>query len=119
MNEHLRQSGRTSRMLSNAVALAVQGWIVYVLAHETKYAEQLRVRLKADLPSASPACKSIKFQTVPDDFDWAIMRPHSARHDDHCVWLVDHATIEQCILKLHQQIMQKQLLATQLYALTI
>lgn len=110
MNEHLRQTGRTTRMLATATSLCTRGRAVYI------YTDSVGVRrLQAEL--RDPAWRSIKIEVLPEHFNWETMRPSDRAHPN-CVFLVEHHLIEERLQRLDKEIMQMQQLARQLYHLT-
>lgn len=114
MNEHLRQTGRTSRMISQAVALMCQGREVVILAHHEVFARDLRQRVDAALVAGG--ARSIKVQVMPERFNWRTMRVEGA--NPNSVFLVDHMAIEIQVEDIDKQILRLQQLARQLYPLT-
>lgn len=112
MNLHLRQTGRTYRMLCQAVSLNAQGRAVYIYVHHEVFRRRLVTWAKElHLPS------SVKIEVLPDDFNWSTMRPHDRMHTN-CVCLVDHAAVEIHLQELDEQILKLQQLTRQLYHLT-
>lgn len=109
MNDHLRQTGRTTRLVANAISYDTQGHEVYVLVHDLTYA---RVLAKHAMLRQRPG---IKVEVVPENFDWTTFRLET-RPDAIC--LVDHAAIEVKLQRLDEHILRQQQLARQLYALT-
>lgn len=109
MNEHLRQTGRTQRMLASAVSLCAQGRAVYIYtdAHGVR-------RLKDQL--RDPRWSSIAVEPLPEDFDWTTMSVRKSH--PNCVFLVEHQIVEQHLAELDAKIMRLQQLARQLYHLT-
>lgn len=92
MNDVLRPlqgSGRTIRMLREAVELAEQGRAVYVVAANSFHATLLRNILGKDKAQEL----GIKFEGCPHDFDWETLRVRGSH--PNCVFLVDHHTIEE------------------------
>lgn len=110
MNEHLRQTGRTERMLANAISLCTQGRAVYIYT-DSRGVRRLQDQLR------NPAWSSIKVEVLPEDFNWTIMKPHDRAHPN-CVFLVEHQLIELELQKLDERILRLQQLARQLYSLT-
>lgn len=110
MNEHLRQRGRTERMLAAATSYSALKREVRVYVHSPGYAQQLsRHPLLRQRPD-------IKVEAVPEDFDWTKM--HNPRLHPNCVCLVDHAAIEVKLQHLDEQALRLDQLRRQLYALT-
>lgn len=110
MNLHLRQTGRTTRMLAQAASYAAQGRAVYVYAHHPHYVRELQKKFGEHYPS-------VKFEVLPESWDWSTMRPNDRAHPN-CVFLVDHYAIELHLEDTDKEIMRLQQLARQLYHLT-
>ena len=115
MNDHLRQTGRTTRLMGQAVSLAAQGRAVYIFAHNSQYAQ----RMQRDFEAQFPSVKSVKFDVLPEGFNWRSMQPGGPRHHPNCVFLVDQCAVELHLIEVDKQIMQLQQLARQLYQLTL
>lgn len=113
MNLHLRQTGRTTRMMEQAVSHAAQGRAVYVYAHHRVYVRQLEQKFQRQLI----VYPSIKIEMLPDAWDWQSMRPNDKAHPN-CVFLVDHTAVELHLEEIDKEIMRRQQLARQLYSLT-
>jgi len=111
MNLHLRQTGRTTRMLAQAAAYAAQGRAVYVYGHHPHYVRLMQRDFGTGFPS-------VKFEVLPEDWDWVCMQPGGQRAHPNCVFLVDHLAIELRLEELDKQLMKMQQLVRQLYALT-
>lgn len=96
MSDHLRQTGRTTRMLERALRLARDGRAVYVLAVDRQHIAWLKGRL-AELEGAAEVRESIKFETDatlgPSGPDWSRMLPSISAHPN-CILLADHYYIE-------------------------
>lgn len=96
---HKRATGRTTRMLKEALAYAVGGRAVYIVAAGATHACWLSHRLKQLLEEAGdytpPHQLGIKFETPGSSsgFDFETMTPPRGAHSN-CVWLVDHHTVE-------------------------
>ena len=110
MNNHLRQTGRTTRMLAAAASYAAQGRAVYVYAHHQTYVEMLKRQFGSQYPSVS-------IEVLPKIWDWSSMRPNHLAHPN-CVFLVDHNAVEIHLEDVDKEIMRLQQLARQLYSLT-
>lgn len=84
--EKRRASGRTSRMLQEAVELARDGKAVYVVCATQRHTKQLEKRVPDDL--------DIKFETprTVGNLDWRNMRLEGAHSNVEL--LVDHYAIE-------------------------
>lgn len=110
MNEHLRQTGRTTRLMKKAQDLVAMGHTVTLLVHDDRYRRTVAQR-------AEQLRYSFRVSVVPQYFDWEKMRPREVR-DSTTVWLADHAAVEQHLQHLDEEILRLQQLARQLYALT-
>jgi hypothetical protein len=113
MNLHLRQTGRTTRMLAQAAAMANLGRAVYVYAHHITYVRQLEKQFHGGGRNHA----SVKFEVLPHDWNWRTMCPNDKAHPN-CVFLVDHATVEIHLEEVDKEIMRLQQLARQMYSLT-
>jgi hypothetical protein len=116
MNEHLRQTGRTERMIREAIRLSYMGRAVYVLVHEKSYIESLQYRIHDTVGHCN---HGIKVEVLPESFDWERMRPSQSRAHPNCVWLVEHAAAEMRLEQLDMQILLLQQLQRQVYQLTL
>lgn len=96
-----RRTGRTSRMLGDAIKLASEGRTVYVLVSRNTFNfayDKLRKLTKPvvyclNRPYAEFA-NGLKLESgVPSGFDWVVMRPLGSH--PNCVFLVDHEVIER------------------------
>jgi hypothetical protein len=85
----MEATGRTTRMLEDAVHKARLGRAVYVIAATTKHARMLQ-----DMGGKMAKELGIKFETAETltNFDWRTMRLSGAHKN--CVVLVDHYAIE-------------------------
>ena len=121
MNEHLKQTGRTTRMLDQAVALAKQGRAVYVVAPSRQHVPQwedmlLDALIRGSVPQ--PSCLGIKIEAgVPPQFDWDKMRVPGAHPNS--VWLLDHFVAEREITHITQKIAYLEMLRMKLYPMTL
>jgi hypothetical protein len=102
--EHLRQTGRTTRMLKHAVNLARSGKRVVIIADNRTDANRLSLELHQFItlePGETLQSRGIKV-SVPEllgaDFDWEDMSVPLA--DDATVFLVDHHAIEDRYSKM-------------------
>lgn len=80
-----RRTGRTIRLVSEALLLAGQGRAVYVIARQ---AAALQKRIDKDVPGSGIKCEP----QLPVGFNWRTMRVEGSH--PNCVWLVDHYMIE-------------------------
>lgn len=89
----MRRSGKTTRMLNDAVIQARNGRAVYVVADTKLLARMLECTLDDMLGEESKKL-GIKFESAQSlsNFDWMEMRLYNAH--PNCVVLVDHYAIE-------------------------
>lgn len=115
LNEHLTQTGRTTKLLHRAYELALTGRHVFVMCSthvHVKHVEEMLVRLHGGLSGVSVI-------TLPRDFDWETMRPKNVAHSWDTIYLPDHVVAEQEILRLQAKIAHFQLLQMQIYPMTL
>jgi len=88
MDDALRQTGRTTRMLEEAKALSTQGRAVYVVAANQHHAKQLACSLGKEWNG------QIKIETEGSlgNLDWETLTLRGAH--PNCVVLIDHYAIE-------------------------
>lgn len=86
-----KRTGRTTRMLEEAIRLQQEGRAVYVMVGSGSEKE----RLENILYNGMGASKSIHVDNVhmSQTFDWDLMRLNGAH--PNCICLVDHAVIER------------------------
>lgn len=111
MNAHLRQTGRTERMIANALSLNARGRAVYIFTDSQRGVARLREILR-------PEHNAIKVEVIPQHFDWEWMRPQGSNPHPNYVFLVEHQVIERELGKLDEEILRLQQLSRQLYHLT-
>lgn len=88
--ESLKGTGRTTRMLQEAIKLSEQGRAVYVVAVSHPHAARLQHVLDE---MAGRANHGIKVETAQAlGFSWEQLRVPGAH--DNCVFLIDHGAIE-------------------------
>lgn len=89
LTNNKRATGRTTRMLADAIAQARAGRAVYVVAANLSHARVLQ-----DMAGEEARQLSIKFETghTLGNLDWRRMRLIGAH--TNCVVLVDHHVIE-------------------------
>lgn len=88
--ESLKRTGRTTRMLQEALQLAEQGRAVYVVAVSHPHAAQLQHAIDE---AAGRTNHGIKIETAQAlGFSWAQLRVPGSHAN--CVFLIDHAAIE-------------------------
>lgn len=87
-------TGRTTRMLQEAIRLALAGRAVYVVGANSAHAKTLEAQLAALSP---PERHGIKFEDATrfPELDWNTMTIRRAH--PKCVVLVDHYAIERGI----------------------
>ena len=88
--ETLRATGRTTRLLDDAIKQAEDGKAVYVVTSTMAHSKQLKETMGKDKAENL----GIKFETTTSvNFDWGHMRVLGSH--PNCVFLVDHSAIEQ------------------------
>lgn len=80
-----RATGRTTRLLDEAIRLANEGRAVYVIARQ---ATMLQEEINKRLPNSGIKCE----ESIPYGFSWPAMRVIGSH--PNCVWLIDHYAIE-------------------------
>lgn len=119
MNKHLLQTGRTTRQVAQAIALANEGRVVYFLV-ETKNMIPFVVR-RISIHYAKRLSHGIKVEVevLPADFDWDEMKPLSfASAHPSSVWIVHHDAVERHYETLARRVMEIQMLMQQIYPFT-
>ena len=98
MNEGLRRSGRTTRMLQEAIDYAKKGRAVYVIAATHNHAQNLERTLHYYFNITEDL--GIKFETFDSlrTFDEQAFILHGAH--PNCVVLIDHYAIERKYYKI-------------------
>lgn len=120
MNEHLRQTGRSTRLLEKAMYEAMCGRAVYVVALTDAHAKDLRYRfgvLWEKHQGGRP--HGVKFETPGrlGNFDWRTMSLPLAH--PNCVLLLDHTVVERRIAHINEDIQRLVAEAAKLYPLTV
>ena len=90
MYQPARRSGRTTRMLTEALEAAMSGQAVYIIASHRHTQEYMR-ELLAEMSPASDFGIKIEFP-APSNFDWESLTLLGAHQN--CRVLVDHLAIE-------------------------
>jgi len=92
-NETKRGTGRTTRMLEEAIKQAEAGRAVYVVGAKANHVWALEEAVK-DICGKSASSLGIKFETAHTvgNFDWKTLTLRGAH--PNCVVLVDHYAIE-------------------------
>lgn len=121
MNDILKQTGRTTRLVEKAVHLAAQGRAVYIIAGDAQVKSLQRQvgnvwrNIFGDRPHGIKVEKVTEFR---DRIDWNNMIVRGAHHPD-CAWLFDHYVIEMRIVQLQAQIQVLAEEAGKLYPRTV
>lgn len=122
MNESLRQTGRTTRMVEQALELAQRGHAVYLLIPRAMHPHWWR-RICDVWADRNGGLRGHGIQLeAPDspafsfDFDWQSLRIRHAH--PNTVVLVDHAFVEQRIERLQREIAAAQAEISRLHPLT-
>ncbi len=126
MNEALRGSGRTTRLVEQACKAAWSGRAVYLFAHNAQYAEQLKAQVKdawfkmADHNLGHGIkVESMKHWEEHRLWDWNEMKPSYNSYHPNCLFLVDHFAVEQRLAQIHADIKHLATLAGKLYPHTV
>lgn len=94
IDTHARQSGRTTRMLEEAIQKHKEGRAVYILVHDEKYGNSLKKDFEILCRKSGLLCmpQSIKFETVEslgfNNINWQDKKLHHAH--SNCKLLIDH-----------------------------
>lgn len=91
-DEKLRKTGRTTRMLQEAISFAKQGRAVYVIAGSADHRNQLEKRISDLCYGLTNLGIKVEYP-APHNFDWDYLRLKGAH--PNCVVLIDHHTIER------------------------
>lgn len=116
MNQHLIQTGRTTRQFMHAIALAQIGnRVTYIVGSDAAARDMLRY-------SCARFGKDAGFVSIANiqqlDFDWETMKPRDWTHSANHIWIVDHTVVEREYMNIGAKIAHLQLIQTQLYPLT-
>lgn len=87
-----RQTGRTTRMIKQAVELAKAGKAVYIVAFTLEHKAGIERRMDNEGIDFERLGIKVEAQYHLPEFDWKTMTLPGAH--PNCVVLVDHATIE-------------------------
>lgn len=119
MNEHLRQTGRTTRLIEKAVHEARAGRAVHILVAQSPQGKLLAKRVDDLWQHLYPGDRGhgIKVELPMPGFNWNYMRPINAH--PNCVFLVDHTLAEAHIEEIQKDINKLAKLAAKLYPLTV
>lgn len=128
MNDALRQTGRTTRMIEKAIQESRAGRAVYVLVPYRHMVIDLQHQVDEAFEKTWPGrAHGIKVEWLDpkgegglgalQGFDWRSLRIPSAH--PNCVWLLDHSLAEIRIQMLQDQIAELAKRAGQLYPLTV
>lgn len=118
LNEHLRQTGRTERLLKQAVTLSQQGRKVYVLCATEQMARELDRTRFSEYRRHVPLGQ-VEFIRIPPNFNWETMRLANTSYDYGVVYLADHHLAEQEVQRLQSKITHFELLKLQIYQMTL
>lgn len=113
LNDHLRQSGRTERLIQKAEELAKLGRRVFIMCATQDMANALQTQ-RIGRPGRNTVIKAIK---IPSNFNWETMQPPDP--EVNAIYLADHHLAEQEVLRLQAKISHFELLKLQVYQLTL
>ncbi len=82
-----RMTGRTTRMVEEAIRLSKEGRAVYILAACKSHAMCLQKWIDEDIPNSG-----IKCEPLTNEFNWDMLSVPGAH--PNCAFLVDHYAIE-------------------------
>ena len=125
MNDHLRQTGRTMRLLEKSIWHAERGLAVYVFMPTADMCKEMRHRLERMWAAQHTGQgHGIQFESMQHWeahrlWDWNTMEPLRKNFHPNCVWLVDHTCVERHLEQVHADIKYLAKLAGQLYPHTI
>lgn len=122
MNEHLRQTGRTSRMIQEACRMARCGFAVYVLFETRELAKLGQVRVDQaweKLTGDFLHLHGIKVESLYDLGNWRWDRMELAGAHQNVKVLLDHTLIEHRIEQLQKEMKLIAKEVAQLYPLTL
>lgn len=126
MNEHLRQTGRTTRLVEQACREAYAGRAVYLLVpghDQVRWMEDFVNRTWAKMVNeARPHGIKVENMRHWDDhrlWDWAEMQPMPRNHHSNCLFLVDHTAVEIRLEQVQRDIKHLAELAGKLYPHTV
>ncbi len=125
MNEALRGSGRTTRLVETACKAAYVGRAVYILTAGTEHAKYLEPMIERTWDAMrGQGGHGIKVESMQhwdkhQQWDWDNMKP--AYHGAHpnCLFLVEHFAVEQRLQQIHADIKYLATLAGKLYPHTV
>lgn len=122
MNDELRRTGRTTRMVEEAIKLARCGHAVCILVHEGSYARLLRQKVDDLASRLYPGiAHGIKVEAFDfhweNNFDWNILRQPSAHPNSR--FLLDHALVEKKIEQLQAGVRWRAEMIGKLYPKTV
>lgn len=127
MNEALRHTGRTTRLLEHACRAAEQGRAVYYFVETARMAKLFEqfVERAWNVPGRDlRRGHGIKVENMAHwDYhglwDWADMQPRNPGAHPNCLFLVDHHTVEQKLTSVQAEIKRLAELAGKLYPHTV
>lgn len=118
MNEHLIQTGRTTRQMREALDYARAGHKVRFVVETRGFIREASRRL--DVLNGGPSFVEVVSMVdidKPDNlFNWSTLRPFNSHPAN--IFILDHSVVEAHYLKLSQQVAAMQTLMVQLYPLT-
>lgn len=98
MNKSKRGTGRTTRMLEEAITLHNEGRIVYVLAKDLEHVQTIKKQL---LSMGADIVVEVLSEIPSFDFEGNYT---PLGYPPNCVFLVDHAAIEPIIENLERKL---------------
>lgn len=118
MNEALRQTGRTTRLVERAMHEAAGGRAVYILV-DLRQVAQLERQVHETWQRLWPhrGAHGIRVDVIGAGFDWRALRYPDAH--PNCVFLVDHYRLEIEIAAIQREIEARAKLASHLYQFTV
>lgn len=123
MNEHLRQTGRTTRMIQEACRLAACGFAVYILTETRNEAKLLAKRVDEawyHYAARSPGQPNgIKVETPGDLGNWHWERMELVGAHPNVKVLIDHNLAEHRIEALQREMKRIAAEIAQLYPMTV
>lgn len=124
MNEHLRGTGRTHRMVEKAYCLVRDGFSVFIMMYQRADIRSVEHIMESIVKARKEVDESLinerfMVRTIMDDpgFDWVEMRLRG--YNRNVIFLVDHFAIEQKINRIDNDIKDLIDKRTKLYALTV
>ena len=126
MNEALRATGRTTRLIDRAVQEASTGRAVYFFVAMPSMIKLMEAAIQRAWEAYTGGRKShgIKVEAMSSwdnkgQWNWEEMEPMYSGAHPNCLWLVDHFAVEGEISRIHHRIEQLAKLAGKLYPHTV